>query len=408
MANRGFQAVNAPLPKPAGDMRINDLLNDDDAPVDVSPQGPPAATGSLKKGPGRGNWRRNKTKQETVPLAVRGTETAHHVPLLPGPVAAAFVHETPYAQLQPATPSSGAFGHHNNGNVQVSPQHGTTLSFQPPNTRDHIPTPSYQAQKRHRGITQHQSAVITHRKQQIDYTLDRRLRKVHSRARDRRESKGTILRAWKRIRLMPTDYDSEEEQIKIRKVRDRGDKDDDWRLHRGKENVDSVEDLEVMRRPRVLLAGMTRITGEAPDVGEEAKTIAQTFRRASRRLERWQESTAPGQAMIRRRQQQMQERMQRRRRGPVARQLSMNHDGMDMADDERPARRSIQRQRSGTGRRSVHMAISGGVEEEQKVNLEPDDEDGGGELDEEDRELLGEVDADESEDEDEDEEMGDD
>jgi len=80
------------------------------------------------------------------------------------------------------------------------------------------------------------------------------------------------------------------------------------------------------------------------------------------------------------------------------------------------ARRSVgQRQRSGTGRPSVEhrRGVSFEAKDERGMDVEPDDEDGGGELDEEDRELLGEVDADESEEEDdeeddEDEEMGDD
>ncbi|KAK4546188.1 hypothetical protein LTR36_002325 [Oleoguttula mirabilis] len=407
IASRGFQAVNAP-PKPAGDMRINTLLNNDDAPIDASPpQAVTAPSGSSRKGPGRGNWRRNKPKQETVPLAVRGTETSHHVPLLPNTGHTSFIHETPHAQLQPATPGSGAFGQYSNGLTHLSPQHGVSISFQPPN--NHIPTPSYQAQKRHRGITQHQSAVITHRKQQIDYTLDRRIKKVHARARDRRESEGTILRAWKRIRLMPTEYDSEEEDIKLRKERDRVEKEDDWRLQKNKE-LDFNEELEALRRPRVLFAGMTHIDGETMDVGEEARTVAQTFQRASRRLERWEESNLPGQAMIRRRQGQLQGGMRPQRRS-VAKQPyeeNLHRENMQMLDEMAAARRGgSHQQRSGAARRGEHRAISGGAEMGQKANFQPDDDDGGGELDEEDRELLGEVDADETE-EDSDEEIGDD
>ncbi|KAK5124019.1 hypothetical protein LTR85_002216 [Meristemomyces frigidus] len=407
VASRGFQAVNAP-PKPAGDMRINTLLNNDDTPIEASPpEAASAPSGSSRKGPGRGNWRRNKPKQETVPLAVRGTESSHHVPLLPNTGQTSFIHETPHAQLQPATPGSGAFGQYSNGLTQLSPHRGNSISFQPLN--NHVPTPSYQAQKRHRGITQHQSAVITHRKQQIDYTLDRRIKKMHARARDRRESEGTILRAWKRIRLMPTDYDSEEEQIKLQKDRDRAEKEDDWRQQKNKE-LDFNEELEALRRPRVLFAGMTRINGETTDVGEEARTIAKTFQRASRRLERWEESNSPGQAMIRRRQDQQQGRTRPQRRSLTKQQYETNlhHEEIQMLDEMAVARRrGILPQRSSAGRRGEHRAISGGAEMGQKANFEPDDEDGGGELDEEDRELLGEVDADET-DEDSDEEMGDD
>ena len=82
----------------------------------------------------------------------------------------------------------------------------------------------------------------------------------------------------------------------------------------------------------------------------------------------------------------------------------MDHDGVEVVPGR--LRASVQRQRSGTGgKASFHRGASSAGE--RKMELEPDDEDGGGELDEEDRELLGEVDADESEDEDEDEDMGD-
>lgn len=389
-------------------MRINTLLNNDAAPVEISPsQAATAPSGPSKKGPGRGNWRRNKPKQDNVPLAVRGTESSHHIPLLPNTGQTSFIHETPHAQLPPATPGSAPFGQYSNGLTHLSPQHGNSISFQ--SHSNHVPTPSYQAQKRHRGITQHQSAVITHRKQQIDYTLERRIKKMHARARDRRESEGTILRAWKRIRLMPTDYDSEEEQIKLQKNRDRAEKEDDWRLQKNKE-LDSNEELEALRRPRVLFAGITRINGEATDVGEEARTIAKTFQRASRRLQRWEESSTPGLAMIRRRQEQQQLRLQPRQRNLAQQKYEANqhHSNMQMQDEMTEARRrGVLPQRGSTGRRGQHRTTSGGAEVGQKANFEPDDDDGGGELDEEDRELLGEVDADETE-EDSDEEMGDD
>lgn len=74
----------------------------------------------------------------------------------------------------------------------------------------------------------------------------------------------------------------------------------------------------------------------------------------------------------------------RRRRSGVVKRISKSQNG---------GRQQVKRQKSGTART------------EQRLDLEPDDDDGGGELDEEDRELLGEVDASDS---DMDEEMGDD
>ena len=401
-ASRGFQAVNS---KPTGEMRINNLLNNDDAMSEASPPrvGPiSAASHVLKKGPGRGNWRRSKPKQETSgPLAVRPQDDrSHHVPLLPNTGQINFVNEAP-TQLQPATPT----GYHSlTTSNPLLPSNSASLSFQTHGARDHVPTPSYQAQKRNRGVTQHQSAVMSHRKQQIDYTLDRRIRKVHRHARGKREDEGSIFRAWKRIRLMPTDYDSEEEAIKIRKAKDRADKEDDWRpQHRGKENVDSFEDVEPWRRPRVLMAGLSRMPGESSDVGEEARSMARSFRRCSRRLDRWAETKYPGEAMIRRRQLQAHGFLHTPQRNLTSMGWSIDRDGLELMSRE--SRSEVRRQRSGTGR--VSERRSEGMRDEQKMELEPDDEDGGGELDEEDRELLGEVDADESED-DEDEDMGDD
>ncbi|KAK3699540.1 hypothetical protein LTR37_016409 [Vermiconidia calcicola] len=369
-ANRGFQAVNT---KPGGDMRINNLLNNEDAMSEASPpRGTPSAGLSIKKGPGRGNWRRNKPKPEaSTPLATRTQDDrSHHVPLLPNPGQLNFINEVP---PQPTLVSTYR-------NDRMGASH-----YSPLDRGDHVPTPSYQAQKRHRGVTQHQSAVINHRKQQIDYTLDRRIRRVHKRARTRRESEGAILRAWKRIRFLPDDYDSEEEQIKVRKLKERAEKDDDYRsTTKGKENVDTYDEAEPWRRPRVYLAGFVPIPemykpglpGKEPDdVGEEARSLTKAFQRCSRRLDRWQGDTMPGLAMIRRRQLEAQGYLhpQQRRRSYSAMEL----DGG-----------GTRRQRSGTGRTSERR-------EEQQVELEPDDEDGGGELDEEDRELLGEVDADE-------------
>lgn len=390
-ASRGFQAVNS---KPTGDMRINDLLNNDDAVSETSPPHGPSAA-APKKGLGRGNWRRSRPKQENIPLAVRPQdERGHHVPLLPNTGQLSFVNEGPQ-QIQPATPR----GYHNLASSN------SLRSSHPFDGLDHVPTPSYQAQKRHRGVTQHQSAVIHHRKQQINYTLDRRIRKVHTRARDRRESEGSILRAWKRTRAMPIDYDSEEEAIKIRKAKERADKDEDWRsLHRGKENVDSNEDAEAWRKPRVLMAGFFRSPSDPNDVGEDAKSMARAFRRCGRRIERWQETNLPGQAMIRRRQLRAQGYLSKRRRFSI-KEPSIDQDGFEIIQDQ-PSPNS-RRYRSSTGRGSSHRRPSEGFGHEERMDVDLE-EDGGGELDEEDRELLGEVDVDESEDEDDDEDMGDD
>jgi Ino eighty subunit 1 len=405
--SRGFQAVSN---KPVGDMRINNLLNSDDIAPDQSP--PQAASEFVapppKKGPGRGNWRRNKTKDTSgTPSGSRFTQDGHHIPLLPNNGQQLdFINDGPS--------SSTAFQYSSSKLPPASPTQSHSFPF----ARDHIPTPSYQAQKRHRGVTQHQSAVMTHRKQQIDYTLDRRIRKAQIVCRNARESGSALIRAWKRIRTLPIDYDSEEEAIKVRKARDRADKtDDDWRggVHRGRENDDFLDNVDLWRRPRVLLAGFVKLPGEPSDVGEEVRSLAKSFRRASRRLQRWGETGLPGQAVISRRA-TLDFGVRRERE----RELSL-----EMEDEQRPAAPVV---KAGTKRRRPAKAQQGGPtrkraaprvkkEEEivQEMEREPeeveDDENGGAggataagpELDEEDREMLGEVDADESEEDDGDE-----
>jgi Ino eighty subunit 1 len=365
----GSEYTRSPSPrnyaKHGGDMRINNLLNNDDGMSEASP---PHAAAMIKKGPGRGNWRRNKLKDTSVPQSIRPQdERSHHVPLLPNTGQLNFVNEAPQA-LQPSP----------------SGYHSTLLSS---SMGSYKPTMSYQSAKR--GMTQHQSAVMNHRAQQISYTLDRRIRRVHAQARRDRQLEGPMLRAWKRIRIMPAEYDSEEEKIKVRKAKERADKDDDWRSGKAKEN-DYYADLEPWQRPRVYMAGLAHVVNESSDIGEEAKSIARSFDRCKRRMKRW-EDALPGDAMIKRRQLQARGLLHgSRRRRALVTEPSMENDGVESIGN---AYGSRQRGRSGTGRRSENM------------DVEPDDEDGAAELDEEDRELLGEVDAGESE---EDEDMDDD
>ncbi|KAK5109725.1 hypothetical protein LTR62_006565 [Meristemomyces frigidus] len=404
-ASRGFQAVNVPnLP---GDMRINGLLNHED-PVE-SPSGP------AKKGRGRGNWRR-KTKQETVPLAVRGTENGRHVPLLPASMQLNFINEAPISSVVPATPGIfSGYGAYNNSLTQATPHHPIPFHS---TGRDHVPTPSYQAQKRNRGVTQHQSALMTHRKHQIDYMLDQRLRLEQSRAKRARVAEGAILRAWKRIRLLPPDYDSEEEIIRVRRLRDRAEKDDDWRMMRGKEVSEALEDLETLRRPKVLMAGLAAVgeDEDGGDRGEEARALAKTFRKVSRRLERWQDVGLPGEAMVRRRRRELLRHgrpwgggQRQRRLAPVSGGYGReSHAGGNAVDDRyfpdtTPA---LPRPNQPPAAQDPRVNDDDGRRRNGDDDIDPHDEGdgyGAGEpLDEEERELLGEVDATDDDDDDDD------
>ena len=386
--------------KHGGDMRINNLLNSDDYGRDRgSPSGPP-----VKKGPGRGNWRRKPKGEAGAPG--KG-EASHQKPLLPNTGQLNFVTDGPNDSFaswgdSPRLIKNGIYG--------IS-------------KHDHVPTPSYQAQKRTRGMTQHQSAVVNHRKQQIDYSLDRRIRKAHERARERREHDSAVIRAWRRIRAMPLDYDSEEEAIRIRRARERSEKDtEDWRStahrypHSKDGNDDYFDNVEMWRRPRMLYAGFVRTSTEPSDVGEESRSLAQSFRRASRRLGRWQENSLPGEVVLRRMAIEAAGGFEK----PPPRKLSPDIDMADLDELQAPASVPARRGRGGRrgggggrGGRRRAAEVEARQLEESKMDLdpepepEPDDEDGTAELDEEDREILGEVDVDESEDDDEDENMDD-
>jgi Ino eighty subunit 1 len=432
-ASRGFQAVNA-QPKPAGDMRINNLLNSDHIMPDQSPPRSVAPTPTAplvaKKGPGRGNWRRNKNKPEaaaapaSTPSGSRIVHENHHVPLLPNTGQINFPAGPPSAPEYNSTPSGGgSFNVFANKGAMSPPQHpGLPSSSAYPmnpggaplvaNGMSHIPTPSYQAQKRNRGVTQHQSAIMTHRKQQINYTLDNRIRKAHHRFRRVREGESPIIRAWKRIRTLDPAYDSEEEGIKIRKARARGEKDEDdgatlgWGRGKGRAGEAEADafqaDVDSWRRSRCLYAGYVRANGEQPDLGEEVRTLAKSFRRLSRRLDRWGDEAMPGAAMLR--------RMDMEARGGYKRQRMMEIeeedylDRMDVEEDPAPAVRAPAK-RVRKRRPPVVKVEPTAAGDSHLPSQQPDeDADGrdGAELDEEDRELLGEVDADLDESEDDD------
>jgi len=196
---------------------------------------------------------------------------------------------------------------------------------------------------------------------------------------------------------MPTDYDSEEEMIKSRKGRDRSDKDEDWR--RTKEAQNGADDTD-WRRARSLLAGFVRVDNEASDLGEEAKALARSLRQCSRRLDRWQESANPGQAVTLSRSRQADGLLYSTRPS-----VSWEDDAVD--DDEPPVpiiKKIAPKPRKSAGKGKAKVEPVEDVEMEEDV-AGPDGP-GEADLNEEDLELLGEVDArSDIEDEESDEEM---
>ena len=270
---RGMAGSHAYSANP--DMRINSLLNMDEAMLEASsPQAATAPTGGLnvKKGPGRGNWRRNRTKQDTA--SAKTDDRA----LLPNTGQLSFINEGPY-HLRPPSP-----GGHRKSLVRTSSQN--------------------QAQKRNRGVTQHQSAVINYRKQRIDYALAKKMRQVHGEMRERREREDPFMRAWKRICTLPPDYDSEEEMAS-RKMKDHAENNDG--KPKEKENCDSMEDSEGLHQPRLSMGGLAGPQESATlDYGEDARSMAKTFSRCLRRLDRWEKDTQPGRLILKRRELQAQ------------------------------------------------------------------------------------------------------
>ncbi|EKG14865.1 hypothetical protein MPH_07905 [Macrophomina phaseolina MS6] len=216
-------------PRITPNMRINNLLNDDSP---ATPQPPPT------KGPGRGNWGpRTKGTPSTAGGSARHPFKAH---------------------LDAGSPSVA---------LGANGPHGFYL---PLNGAD----PSV---NRKRPPTAHQMAVEQHRKKQVDYILDRKLRTKHHEAERRRNREGTFSRAWKRLKLMPDGYDSEEEFYAAAAL--------------AAEN--GVLDHSPVRKPileATRLAGLTPIVGrlEMDDYGEEMTHWARVFRQTGRRLDRWE------------------------------------------------------------------------------------------------------------------------
>ncbi|QIW96661.1 hypothetical protein AMS68_002179 [Peltaster fructicola] len=299
----------SPYGRELGTNAIRRLLNADDVSGDDSPASGRKSFGrniSRKDRPkvesGLGQWQRGRTP-----------DAAKNIPILPNLAPDASVRLREYGL-------GGSPGRDGGLNTNLH----------------HVPTPSYQAQKRNRGVTQHQSALNIHRRAQMDYMLDRSIRKIHVSARQDREEEGAVVRAWKRIRVLPADYDSEEELIRARKVRDR-DKDEDYRGQRGaaKEADEALEHAH--RRPKTYLGGFASM-GDAvdEDVGEEVKSLASTLRKVCRRLDRWQDDDMPGDAMIRRRKREARYGLEQRARARA--HSAHRHSATGMEEDDSDGR----------------------------------------------------------------------
>ena len=198
-------------------MRINTLLNEEPASTPIS--------GS--KGPGRGNWSRNRNggaRAFKARLDAQGDSQDGQSPSAAGP-------------------PPGFTG-----------PHGFYL---PLNGSD----PSH---KRTRPLTQHQLAVEQYRRRRVEVILDRGIRMEYKRAQRRRRQDGSFMRAWVRCKGVPEGYDTDEE-------------------------LNAQVDEHGVKDPPAMLAGLTPLDfgGELNDHGEEAYYRSKMLTRAIRRLERW-------------------------------------------------------------------------------------------------------------------------
>ncbi|KAF2474717.1 uncharacterized protein BDR25DRAFT_255080 [Lindgomyces ingoldianus] len=208
--------------KSTPNMRINTLLNEDG----------PAST-PAPKGPGRGNWSRNRNG------GGRGFK------------AKLDAQATSQDGTSPST------------NAPVATFNGPHGFYLPLNGSD----PSH---KRTRPLTQHQLAVEQYRRRRVEVILDRGLRIEYQRAKKQRHRDGAVMRAWVRCKGMPDGYDTDEES-----------------------NIQAVQqaDIEVgTKTPPPMFAGLvpSDYSGETNDHGEEAYYRAKMLHRALRRMERWE------------------------------------------------------------------------------------------------------------------------
>jgi Ino eighty subunit 1 len=115
--------------------------------------------------------------------------------------------------------------------------------------------------RRSRPLTAHQLAVERNRNQRVDYILSRGLRKVHHQAKKQRKQDGAFWRALQRIQKMPDPFEDSEDEDKL-----------------------SLNPAPFRERG---FGGLAQLDTEEDDFGEEFAAYAASFRRMSRRLDRW-------------------------------------------------------------------------------------------------------------------------
>ncbi|KAF2156807.1 hypothetical protein K461DRAFT_289182 [Myriangium duriaei CBS 260.36] len=384
------KANNAPL---------GPLLGGASTPSRSTPSGKP-------KGPGRGNWRRNKFAPTTTHV-----EQSARVPPMPQ-------SSPPRNTILPANVAS-----------EIMSRAGQLGSEQ-------AGTPTEKGSKKSRPLTTHQLAINEYRQSRIRRILERGVQRGQVEARKKRVLEGGILRAWKRIRSFPPKegllvrdsfvWDSDEEEARTatesKEEEGKSVEETEWRLF-GKRFRPGI-----LRDPKgVHMAGyvLPRLR-EVEDAGEQAGHVARTMTATLKKAQLTDEDVYT-----------FKERVFVRRKSEVEFYAEeLEKDTWDLGDRPRLVRKSMgggrgrgsrrggrggaargsgARSRRSRGADGIKLEDTNGTGETADIDEDEMDVDEGtagnageaeqAELDEEDRELLGEVDAEESDEEEDDREL---
>ncbi|KAK4242243.1 INO80 chromatin remodeling complex Ies1-like protein [Achaetomium macrosporum] len=140
------------------------------------------------------------------------------------------------------------------------------------------------APRKPRPPTAHQLAVERNRSQRVEYILDRGIRRSHHHARKQRRAEGSIIRALPRLAQMSDPFDDSEE--------------DELMAAHGKHSASFLNGNAKHMRERGY-GGLVQLKDEPDDFGEQVASYAAAFRRAERRLTRWENHDGPPLGVIR-------------------------------------------------------------------------------------------------------------
>jgi len=144
---------------------------------------------SKASGPGRGNWRKNKL----IPTISHVQDKAD--PQLPS------APNSPTSQRRASSLLPAILNERSTQRTSL----GNTNNSQSTNSK---------SSKIQRPLTSHQIAISEYRRNRINRVLERAIQKGQVDAYDARSEESSVLRAWKRIKSLPSGYDSEEESIR--------------------------------------------------------------------------------------------------------------------------------------------------------------------------------------------------